>query len=374
MIKPLFKYTGGKFKEYTHINRFFPEKVKNYYEPFVGGGGVMFQLHNNKKIDGRIFINDFSKSLIDFYKCLSDKDFGKELYNISNAWDRIDVFSESVSDKYGQYFDEIVRNRLDKEFVTEELYDEISHFCENLGYNMHHFDLRAEIVNGLLDKIKRFKKKNLDDDGEKMAFQCITTSIHQSFYFIVRRMYNDWNNNGNEAEYTIKERSAQWFFIREFCFGSMFRYDSKGNFNVPYGGFGYNKKCFTCKIENILNDEVNRLFAENVTLSCSDFEEEIKRHNYCEDDLIFLDPPYDSTFSEYDDNSFTHDDHIRLEKTLRDVKCKWIMAIGKTDFISNLYKDYNVLEYDKTYAYQARGTYDNKKTTHLLISNYELKL
>ena len=50
------------------------------------------------------------------------------------------------------------------------------------------------------------------------------------------------------------------------------------------------------------------------------------------------------------------------------------MAIGKTDFISRLYKDYNVLEYDKTYAYQARGTYDNKKTTHLLISNYELKL
>ena len=109
-------------------------------------------------------------------------------------------------------------------------------------------------------------------------------------------------------------------------------------------------------------------------MSCSDFEEEIKRHDYCEDDLIFLDPPYDSTFSEYDDNSFTHEDHIRLEKTLRDVKCKWIMAIGKTDFISNLYKDYNVLEYDKTYAYQARGTYDNKKTTHLLISNYELKL
>lgn len=32
MIKPLFKYAGGKFKEYTHINRFFPEKINNYYE------------------------------------------------------------------------------------------------------------------------------------------------------------------------------------------------------------------------------------------------------------------------------------------------------------------------------------------------------
>ena len=32
MIKPLFKYAGGKFKEYTHINRFFSEKINNYYE------------------------------------------------------------------------------------------------------------------------------------------------------------------------------------------------------------------------------------------------------------------------------------------------------------------------------------------------------
>ena len=49
------------------------------------------------------------------------------------------------------------------------------------------------------------------------------------------------------------------------------------------------------------------------------------------------------------------------------------MAIGKTDFIADLYKDYYIVEYDKTYMYQARGgEYDGKKTTHLVITNYPI--
>lgn len=46
------------------------------------------------------------------------------------------------------------------------------------------------------------------------------------------------------------------------------------------------------------------------------------------------------------------------------------MAIGKTDFIEDLYKEYEKIEYDKTYMYQARGTYDNKNTKHLIIKNF----
>ena len=49
------------------------------------------------------------------------------------------------------------------------------------------------------------------------------------------------------------------------------------------------------------------------------------------------------------------------------------MAIGKTEFIYNLYKDYNIVEYDKTYMYQAKGQYDNKHTTHLVITNYPVR-
>ena len=50
-----------------------------------------------------------------------------------------------------------------------------------------------------------------------------------------------------------------------------------------------------------------------------------------------------------------------------------LIAIVKTDFIVDLYKDYYIVEYNKTYMYQARGReYDRKKTTHLVITNYPI--
>ena len=185
-------------------------------------------------------------------------------------------------------------------------------------------------------------------------------------------MYNDWNNHGHKNDYTMDERSAQWVFIREFCFGSMFRFGPDGDFNVPYGGYGYNSKCFTCKIENITSEDVKKAFSE-LDIKCGDFEDAIDTWAYSENDFMFLDPPYDSTFTDYDGNSFGKKEHIRLANCLKNCKCKWLIAIGKTDFIYELYKDYNIVEYDKTYMYQARGKYDNKHTTHLVITNYPLE-
>lgn len=75
-------------------------------------------------------------------------------------------------------------------------------------------------------------------------------------------MYNDWNNHNHKDLYTLDERSAQWVFIREFCFGSMFRFGPTGDFNIPYGGFGYNTKCFTCKIKNITSNEARDLYSK----------------------------------------------------------------------------------------------------------------
>ena len=86
---------------------------------------------------------------------------------------------------------------------------------------------------------------------------------------------------------------------------------------------------------------------------------------------MFLDPPYDSTFTDYDNNQFGHTEHVRLAECLKNCNCKWAMVIGKTDFIEDLYSEYNVYEYDKTYMYQAKGSYSNKNTTHLIIRNYE---
>ena len=371
-MKPLFKYTGGKYKEYSNIKDLMPPTINNYYEPFVGGGGIMFRLKEDDRIQGKIFINDFSASLTDFYKCIGNGNFKNELLKISTAWNAVREFSEKFADKHGtRFFDFILGNLDDEIFVTNEMKNEIAEFVSNYNFNLitHNFDLSKKIETSLNDKAKRFSKKEISENETDVPFKNISTAICQAFYFIIRDMYNDWNNNGHASDYSICERSAQWFFIREYCFGSMFRFDSNGNFNIPYGGFSYNSKCFECKIEKIFSDDA-KFLETDVTTTCYDFEYAIKTAQFEENDFMFLDPPYDSTFSDYDGNSFSKEDHVRLANTLKDVKCKWMMAIGKTDFIADLYKDFHVLEYDKTYMYQARGEYDNKHTTHLLITNY----
>jgi site-specific DNA-adenine methylase len=117
-MKPLFKYTGGKYKEYAHLKDLMPPTINNYYEPFVGGGGVMFRLKEDDRIRGKIFINDFSESLTDFYKCIGKEEFKLELEKISAAWNAIKEFSEAFAEKHNdRFFDFILGKITDKNFA-----------------------------------------------------------------------------------------------------------------------------------------------------------------------------------------------------------------------------------------------------------------
>ena len=375
MFKPLFKYKGGKYEEYKKFNNFLPKTINNYYEPFFGSGGVFFRLQNENKIKGSSFINDYSKSLMDFYSSVTHDGFAAELSRLSNKWNDIRNFADAFAKKYGQDFFDCITINKDKtnDFLDNEklkfLYNKVSDLEKN--FNFHGFSLINSIIKSLNDKCSRFRKKSISLSETDVAYNSITTAICQAFYFIIRDMYNDWNNHGHGKEYAQDERSAQWFFIREYCFGSMFRFGPKGDFNVPYGGLSYNGKCFERKIEKLVEPEIKHLF-RGVHMYNDDFGASISKWDFNQNDFMFLDPPYDSKFTDYDNNGFGKKEHIRLKETLQKCNCNWLMAIGKTDFIADLYKEYNIAEYDKTYMYQARGEYDSKHTTHLVITNYSL--
>lgn len=367
-MKPLFKYTGGKYREYKYIKDKMPEVINNYYEPFVGGGGVLFRLNEENKVKGKNFINDNSKILMDFYSCVGNEEFQRELGEVVSAWYAIKIYSEFMARFYDEKFFDFILGKIDeKNFVNDEMAEVVSIYCASIKYNTHGFSLKDKIIESLNDKAKRFSKKDISIEEKDVPYKAIRTAMHQALYFVIRDMYNEWNNG--RGEYTMEEKCAQWFFIREFCFGSMFRFGPNSNFNVPYGGFDYNDKNFDEKVDLIFSDEA-KFLKDNTEAFCMDFSDFLLKFNYGENDFIFLDPPYDSTFSDYDGNSFTREDHVRLANVLKSINCKWMMAIGKTDFIADLYKDFHVSEYNKTYSYQARGEYDNKHTTHLLITNY----
>jgi DNA adenine methylase len=73
MLKPIFKYSGGKSKELKFINTILPNSYERIIEPFVGGGA--FFLSNDKPA----IINDNNPLVINFYKVVSDTNLFSQL-------------------------------------------------------------------------------------------------------------------------------------------------------------------------------------------------------------------------------------------------------------------------------------------------------
>jgi len=71
--KPILKWVGGKTQIINTIIREFPRVINNYYEPFLGGGSVLFALLSNVKqgaihLSGNIYAYDVNEALIYVYK------------------------------------------------------------------------------------------------------------------------------------------------------------------------------------------------------------------------------------------------------------------------------------------------------------------
>lgn len=65
--KPFVKWAGGKRQIIDKLKKYAPEDFNTYYEPFVGGGALLFELSPKKAV-----INDYNKELINVYECIKD--------------------------------------------------------------------------------------------------------------------------------------------------------------------------------------------------------------------------------------------------------------------------------------------------------------
>jgi len=67
LIAPFLKWVGGKRQIMPSITEHLPKKITTYYEPFIGGGAVLFNLQPKKAV-----INDFNEELINVYKVIKN--------------------------------------------------------------------------------------------------------------------------------------------------------------------------------------------------------------------------------------------------------------------------------------------------------------
>lgn len=363
-MKPLIKWPGGKSGEYKYIKHLIPE-FNIFIEPFFGGGAIYFKLEPKKAI-----INDINLDLVNFYKCTKNqsKPFLKQLHFFADEWKKIsaliDTHSDQIINAYKNQDNLEIDIYKDENTVENEVYKIL---FNGYPFSKHYFDtenLKRQIIKNLKSKIHRTKKITNESTTDIDIVNNIESAVKSGIYMHFRDIYN--KKIGNLSS---DEASAVFFFIREFCYASMFRYNSKGKFNIPYGGIGYNRKNFKAKIHTIENTDVCKQLKGTEILN-TDFEDVIRKEAK-KDDFIFLDPPYDSEFKDYDKNPFTKNDQTRLADSLSDTSAKFILIIKQTDFIAELYakRGFKVESFEKKYLYNMRGR-NNRDVNHLLVYNF----
>ena len=369
-MNPIIKWPGGKSREIEKIKPYIPS-YDRYVEPFFGGGALFFNLSPRSAA-----INDISQSLIQYYQLIKNQD--KQLYDLLVCYNNSFNNLINVCSKQDDYLVDLflkLRNQIvhtgEIDSILEDfifsLSDDInSGFSEKLLLDKNQFDdlLLKNAHDKFVRTLANYDKKPFSDQDLK---ENLITGFASGYYMYFRKVFNDINL-GKISNQSMQYQAANFYFIREYCYGSMFRYNSKGEFNIPYGGMSYNRKNMKSKIDNMFNREIDTLFS-NTDIHCSDFENFFKDIKLTEKDFVFLDPPYDTDFSEYEGKDFTKNDQERLAYSLKKTLAKFILVIKNTDFISSLYdKDFNILSFDKQYTYNVRSR-NNRDVEHLIITN-----
>lgn len=115
-------------------------------------------------------------------------------------------------------------------------------------------------------------------------------------------MRDDYNNSTKRDAFSL-------YMLLIYGFNHMIRFNQKGDFNLPVGNVDYNPN-----VKKALSDYFELVSSKNVEWFNMDFERFIQNIDFNEDDLVYLDPPYLITFSEYNKlwNEETEDRLLRL--------------------------------------------------------------
>jgi DNA adenine methylase len=165
------------------------------------------------------------------------------------------------------------------------------------------------------------------------------------------------------------ERAARLIYLNKTCFNGLYRVNSKGHFNVPFGRY---------KNPRILDERNLRAVKsalEQVEIDCAPFEHVLMRAR--QEDLIYFDPPYHplsatANFTGYTRGAFTFNDQKRLADVFRMLSkrgCYLMLSNSDTPDIRQLYKGFRI---ETVLATRAINCVPEKRgrITELLVLNY----
>lgn len=214
--------------------------------------------------------------------------------------------------------------------------------------------------NGKLIEVYRSVRDDLDQ-------VLLALNLHRNeadYYYIIRAL--------DPADLTAAERAARLIYLNKTCYNGLYRENSRGEFNVPFGRYKNPKIC----------DEVRLRAAsavlQGVDLQVADFSDAVE--TAVAGDFVYFDPPYvplsaTSNFTNYNKRGFSREDQERLAKTvaeLTDRGVKVMLSNSSAPLVYDLYgrSPYRIIDI------RARRNINSNASRRgpvkeLLILNYE---
>ena len=256
-----------------------------------------------------------------------------------------------------------------KEKKVLEKADEIKKFIKYIPTNIEYY-LEPFFGGGALMFYLRPDKSAISDLHKELIdfYTHIKKGDAKKIYSFMKK-----KDNTEKVYYDVRDKmkirntldnAKRFYYLRKTCFRGMLRYNKSGKFNIPYGKYKtYNYE--------ILNNVDYKNLLNNTDIHCKSFEYIFENYND-KKNFMFLDPPYDSEFTDYGYCSFGKNEHKKLAEYFKKTNIRCLMIIGKTPFIEKLYKKYIVGEYDKKYKFKIHSNRigDEINTKHLIIKNY----
>lgn len=273
--KPFVKWVGGKrqlLAQFRRLNLYPPEKFDirtgRYFEPFVGGGAVFFDLLPEKG-----FLSDLNKELVTTYN--------------------------------------VIKND----------------------------------VEGLISSLKKHKT-----DKE---------------YFLNIRAKDSKALNDLAV-------ASRFIFLNRTCFNGLYRVNSNGGFNVPYGKYANPLICDESNLRKVSKS------LQNIEIKHQDYKEVLKTAK--KGDFVYFDPPYypvskTSSFTSYTAETFLDKEQTELRDTVLELNkrgCFVMLSNSDTPFINQIYSGHKGIRVNKVEAGRAINSKGSGrgKITEVLVTNY----
>lgn len=224
-------------------------------------------------------------------------------------------------------------------------------------------------INHSLIQAYRDIRDSLENVKDSYAFvvkSFLTTSSkkQKAFFLEKREVYNSFDGPSHL-------KTALLIFLNKTCFNGVYRENSKGEFNVPYGWPNFKTLSETSHLDSISRK------LEKAKIMHMSFERVLK--NARAGDFIYLDPPYvpltsTAHFTKYHASDFSMEHHVKLSKIFKELDkrgCYVLMSNSLVPAVQDLYKDFwrYTVEVDVTRTINCKGNL-RKPVKEVLIKNY----